>query len=42
VIAHGLLPRILAYATEQQQRAVNGLTIKLVAGEGFEPPTLGL
>jgi hypothetical protein len=46
VTAHGLLPRVLAYATKRQQRAVNGLprelTVKLVAGEGFEPPTLGL
>jgi site-specific DNA recombinase len=41
VVAHGLLPRVLAFAT-QRQRVVNDRTVSLVAGEGLEPPTLGL
>jgi hypothetical protein len=41
VTAHGLLPRVLAFAT-QRQRAVNNVTVSGVAGEGLEPPTLGL
>ena len=40
IVAHGLLPRVLGYAAERQQAAGRG--IKGVAGEGFEPPTLGL
>jgi site-specific DNA recombinase len=41
VTAYGLLPRVLAFARERQQ-AANGPTVSVVAGEGFEPPTLGL
>jgi hypothetical protein len=41
ITAHGLLPRVLAFAT-QRQRAVNEMTVPMIAGEGLEPPTLGL
>jgi hypothetical protein len=45
VTAHGLLPRVLAFATArnaQQQQIRNAVSISVVAGEGLEPPTLGL
>jgi site-specific DNA recombinase len=38
--AHGLIAGLVDYATRKQ--AVNGSATMVVAGEGFEPPTLGL
>jgi hypothetical protein len=38
--AHGLIAGVIEYATRKQ--AVNDSAVKVVAGEGFEPPTLGL
>ena len=38
--AHGLIAGLVDYATRKQ--AVNSSAILMVAGEGFEPPTLGL
>ena len=38
--AHGLIAGLVDYATRKQ--AVNASAISMVAGEGFEPPTLGL
>jgi hypothetical protein len=38
--AHGLIAGFVDYATRKQ--AVNASAISVVAGEGFEPPTLGL
>jgi site-specific DNA recombinase len=38
--AHGLIAGLVDYATRKQ--AVNDSAISMVAGEGFEPPTLGL
>jgi site-specific DNA recombinase len=38
--AHGLIAGFVDYATRKQ--AVNDSAILMVAGEGFEPPTLGL
>ena len=38
--AHGLIAGLIDYATRKQ--AVNGSAVLMVAGEGFEPPTLGL
>ena len=40
LIAHGLIAGLVDYATRKQ--AVNGSAAMMVAGEGFEPPTLGL
>ena len=38
--AHGLIAGLVDYATRKQ--AANDSAILMVAGEGFEPPTLGL
>jgi len=38
--AHGLIAGLVDYATRKQ--AVNDSAVSMVAGEGFEPPTLGL
>ena len=38
--AHGLIAGVVEYAARKQ--AVNDSTVMVVAGEGFEPPTLGL
>jgi site-specific DNA recombinase len=38
--AHGLIAGLVDYATRKQ--AVNDSAVLMVAGEGFEPPTLGL
>ena len=38
--AHGLIAGLVDYATRKQ--AANDSAISMVAGEGFEPPTLGL
>jgi len=38
--ADGLIAGVVDYATRKQ--AVNDSAISMVAGEGFEPPTLGL